>query len=400
MVCKGDKMISKRIQAVQPAATLAMSRMAKDMQAQGIDVINLGVGESDFQTPDNITQAAIKAIENHQTSFYTPTSGLNALKSAIVSQVKTRYAADILIDNVTVTTGAKLSLFALMQVLLNPGDNVVSAAPLWVSYVEQIKLASGKLHAIIPNNPELKLTREDLDAFPEHIKLIIVNSPNNPTGQVYSKAEIMAILEWAEAHETYVILDEIYGQLVYNGTTFTSGLQIQSLENSRMIIVDGVSKAYAMTGWRIGWTLASSEIIKGMNKLLDHMTSNPTAVAQYAAIEALLGDQSTVETMRLAFEQRLNKTFDALNSVPGLQVAVKPQGAFYLFPKVDNSIMLAAGVNNTNDLSMKLLQEAHVALPAGEGFSMPGYLRMGYAKDQVVLNEAVQRLTNFFQQYK
>ena len=138
-------MISKRIQAVQPAATLAMSRMAKDMQAQGIDVINLGVGESDFQTPDNITQAAIKAIENHQTSFYTPTSGLNALKSAIVSQVKTRYAADILIDNVTVTTGAKLSLFALMQVLLNPGDNVVSAAPLWVSYVEQIKLASGKL---------------------------------------------------------------------------------------------------------------------------------------------------------------------------------------------------------------------------------------------------------------
>ena len=171
----------------------------------------------------------------------------------------------------------------------------------------------------------------------------------------------MLDFDWAAVHDTYVILDEIYGQLVYNGATFTSGLQLQPLENSRMIIVDGVSKAYAMTGWRIGWTLASSEVIAAMNKLLDHMTSNPTAVAQYAAIAALTGDQSSVEVMRQAFEKRLNATFEALNNVPGLEVAVKPEGAFYLFPKVAPQVLAAAGVANTSELSMKVLKK-HASL--------------------------------------
>ena len=286
-----------------------------------------------------------------------------------------------------------------MQVLLNPGDVVVAAAPLWVSYVEQIKLADGQLQTIVPDNAALKLTVADLAALTTPVKAIIVNSPTNPTGQVYTRDELQAILDWANEHDTYVILDEIYGQLVYNGATFTSGLQLQPLENSRMIIVDGVSKAYAMTGWRIGWTLASSEVIVAMNKLLDHMTSNPTAVAQYAAIAALTGDQSSVEVMRQAFEKRLNATFDALNNVPGLEVAVKPEGAFYLFPKVEPQVLTAAGVADTSELSMKILKEARVAMPSGEGFGMPGYLRMGYAKDQAVLDEAVRRLTEFFQQY-
>ncbi|WP_294976099.1 pyridoxal phosphate-dependent aminotransferase [uncultured Leuconostoc sp.] len=392
-------MISEKAQAVQPAATLAMSKLAKDMQAEGIDVINLGVGESDFQTPQHIAKAATLAIESNKTSFYTPTSGVKELKQAIVNQVEQRYQASIKLNNVTVTTGAKLSLYVLMQTLLNPNDIVVAAAPLWVSYTEQIKLAGGIVQTILPKNDELKLTVTDLEKLSDQIKLIIVNSPTNPTGQVYSRQELIEILDWAKQHDTYIILDEIYGQLVYNGAIFTSGLQIKTLENSRMIIVDGVSKAYAMTGWRIGWTLASSEIIAAMNKLLDHMTSNPTAVAQYAAIAALNGDQSSVETMRLAFEKRLNTTFDLLNTVPGLQVTTKPQGAFYLFPKVSAEILLAAGVANTTDLSMKILEEAHVAMPSGEGFGMPGYLRMGYAKDQQVLNEAVRRLTTFFQQY-
>lgn len=392
-------MISKKAAQVQPAATLAMSGLAKDMQADGIDVINLGVGESDFQTPKHIAEAAISAIKLNKTSFYTPTSGVKELKQAIVNQVAQRYHADIALNNVTVTTGAKLSLYVLMQTLLNPNDIVVAAAPLWVSYIEQIKLAGGIVKTIQPKNEALKLTVADLEKVAEQVKLIIVNSPTNPTGQVYTRDELIAITDWAKQHDTYIILDEIYGQLVYNGTTFTSGLQIQPLENSRMIIVDGVSKAYAMTGWRIGWTLASSEIIAVMNKLLDHMTSNPTAVAQYAAIAALSGDQSSVETMRLAFEKRLNTTFDLLNTVPGLQVVSKPQGAFYLFPKVSDAMLLATGVADTSDLSMRILEEAHVAMPSGEGFGMPGYLRMGYAKDQVVLNEAVRRLTVFFQQY-
>ncbi|MBZ6001103.1 MAG: pyridoxal phosphate-dependent aminotransferase [Leuconostoc gelidum] len=392
-------MISEKAKAVQPAATLAMSKLAKDMQAEGIDVINLGVGESDFQTPKHIAEAAISAIESNKTSFYTPTSGVKELKQAIVNQVAKRYQASIELKNVTVTTGAKLSLYVLMQTLLNPNDIVVAAAPLWVSYIEQIKLAGGIVRTIQPKNDELKLTVDDLEKLSDHVKLIIVNSPTNPTGQVYSRQELVELLDWAKKHDTYIILDEIYGQLVYNGAVFTSGLQIKTLENSRMIIVDGVSKAYAMTGWRIGWTLASSEIITVMNKLLDHMTSNPTAVAQYAAIAALNGDQSSVETMRLAFEKRLNTTFNLLNTVPGLQVSTKPQGAFYLFPKVSAEILLAAGVANTSELSMKILEEAHVAMPSGEGFGMAGYLRMGYAKEQEVLNEAVRRLTVFFQQY-
>ncbi|CBL91816.1 aminotransferase [Leuconostoc gasicomitatum] len=392
-------MVSEKAKAVQPAATLAMSKLAKDMQAEGIDVINLGVGESDFQTPKHIAEAAISAIESNKTSFYTPTSGVKELKQAIVNQVAKRYQASIELKNVTVTTGAKLSLYVLMQTLLNPNDIVVAAAPLWVSYIEQIKLAGGIVRTIQPKNDELKLTVDDLEKISDHVKLIIVNSPTNPTGQVYSRQELVELLDWAKNHDTYIILDEIYGQLVYNGAVFTSGLQIKTLENSRMIIVDGVSKAYAMTGWRIGWTLASSEIITVMNKLLDHMTSNPTAVAQYAAIAALNGDQSSVEVMRLAFEKRLNTTFDLLNTVPGLQVSTKPQGAFYLFPKVSTEVLLAAGVANTSELSMKILEEAHVAMPSGEGFGMAGYLRMGYAKEQEVLNEAVRRLTVFFQQY-
>ncbi|AFS40597.1 pyridoxal phosphate-dependent aminotransferase [Leuconostoc gelidum] len=392
-------MISEKAKAVQPAATLAMSKLAKDMQAEGIDVINLGVGESDFQTPKYIAEAAISAIESNKTSFYTPTSGVKELKQAIVNQVAQRYQASIELKNVTVTTGAKLSLYVLMQTLLNPNDIVVAAAPLWVSYIEQIKLAGGIVRTIQPKNDELKLTVDDLEKLADHVKLIIVNSPTNPTGQVYSRQELVELLDWAKKHDTYIILDEIYGQLVYNGAVFTSGLQIKTLENSRMIIVDGVSKAYAMTGWRIGWTLASSEIITVMNKLLDHITSNPTAVAQYAAIAALNGNQSSVETMRLAFEKRLNTTFNLLNTVPGLQVSTKPQGAFYLFPKVSAEILLAAGVANTSELSMKILEEAHVAMPSGEGFGMAGYLRMGYAKEQEVLNEAVRRLTVFFQQY-
>ena len=392
-------MVSEKARAVQPAATLAMSKLAKDMQAEGIDVINLGVGESDFQTPKHIAEAAISAIESNKTSFYTPTSGVKELKQAIVNQVAKRYQASIELKNVTVTTGAKLSLYVLMQTLLNPNDIVVAATPLWVSYIEQIKLAGGIVRTIQPKNDELKLTVDDLEKISDHVKLIIVNSPTNPTGQVYSRQELVELLDWAKSHDTYIILDEIYGQLVYNGAVFTSGLQIKTLENSRMIIVDGVSKAYAMTGWRIGWTLASSEIITVMNKLLDHMTSNPTAVAQYAAIAALNGDQSSVEVMRLAFEKRLNTTFDLLNTVPGLQVSTKPQGAFYLFPKVSTEVLLAAGVANTSELSMKILEEAHVAMPSGEGFGMAGYLRMGYAKEQEVLNEAVRRLTVFFQQY-
>lgn len=391
--------LSKRISELTPSPTLAMNKKAKEMQAEGIDIINLGVGEPDFQTPDEIAEGAIQAIQAQKTSFYTATSGITELKSAIVSTVKDRYNATISPQNVTVTTGGKLSLYALMQTLLDPGDSVVTAAPYWVSYQEQVKLAGGFLEAIQPANPALKLTVADLEALTHPVKVIIINTPTNPTGQVYTRNEIIALLDWANQHDTYIILDEIYGQLVYNDTVFVSGLQIQPVDDSRMIIVDGVSKAYAMTGWRIGWTIADAKIITAMNKLLDHLTSNPTAVAQYAALAALRSNPDNIEKMRLAFEQRLNKTYTALNAVKGLSVALKPQGAFYLFPKVDKNVMVNIGVNSTEELSLKLLNEAHVALPAGEGFGMPGYLRISYAKSQDTLDQAISRLATFFNQY-
>lgn len=391
--------LSKRISELTPSPTLAMNKKAKEMQAEGIDIINLGVGEPDFQTPDEIAEGAIQAIQAQKTSFYTATSGITELKSAIVSTVKTRYNATISPQNVTVTTGGKLSLYALMQTLLDPGDSVVTAAPYWVSYQEQVKLAGGFLEAIQPANPALKLTVADLEALTHPVKVIIINTPTNPTGQVYTRNEIIALLDWANQHDTYIILDEIYGQLVYNDTVFVSGLQIQPVDDSRMIIVDGVSKAYAMTGWRIGWTIADAKIITAMNKLLDHLTSNPTAVAQYAALAALRSNPDNIEKMRLAFEQRLNKTYTALNAVKGLSVALKPQGAFYLFPKVDKNVMVNIGVNSTEELSLRLLNEAHVALPAGEGFGMPGYLRISYAKSQDTLDQAISRLATFFNQY-
>lgn len=211
------KTFSNRVNAITASPTLVMNGLAKQMQAEGIDVINLGVGEPDFQTPKNISDAAIEAIQAQKTSFYTPASGLPALKQAIVENVSQRYEAAITTQNVSVTTGAKLSLYVLMQVLLNPGDTVVTAAPEWVSYVEQIKLAGGELIEVHSESSSMKLTISDLDKIKETVKLVIVNSPTNPTGQVYSKQEIQDILDWSNTHGVYVILDEIYGQLVYNG---------------------------------------------------------------------------------------------------------------------------------------------------------------------------------------
>lgn len=388
--------LSQRVQAVTPSPTLVVSRKAKEMQAQGIDVINLGMGEPDFPTPGHIDEGAIEAIETDKTSFYTAASGMPELRQAIAARMSQRYGADLTADNVTVTTGAKLSLYVLMQTLVNPGDWVVTARPQWVSYVEQVKLAGGHFHSILPDNPALKLTLADLEALDHPVKVLILNSPTNPTGQVYSREELTGILNWAKQHDTYTILDEIYGQLVYNSAVFTSGLELQELNGSRMIIVDGVSKSYSMTGWRIGWTLADPQIIAAMNKLLGHMTSNASVVSQYAALSAISGSQDCVEEMRQTFEERLNQTFEQLSHLDFFELAVKPQGAFYLFPKVSPAAMAKVGASSTNELVAMILEKAHVALPSGEGFGMPGYLRISYAKDQTTLNQAISRLEEFF----
>ncbi|GAP03629.1 aspartate aminotransferase [Fructobacillus tropaeoli] len=388
---------SKRAQAVQPSATLAVSKKAKQMAAEGIDVINLGVGEPDFTTPTAISEAAIEAIEGGQTSFYTPVGGILPLREAIAEQTTKKTGQVLSPNQVTVTSGAKLSLYTIMQVLLNPGDQAVMPEPYWVSYVEQVRLAGGVATTVKPKTAAMKLTPADLDEVAGPVKLIILNNPSNPTGQVYSRAEVQALLDWADAHDSFLLSDEIYGQLVYNGQTFTSALSLKEIKDSRLIIVDGVSKSYSMTGWRLGWTIADEKIIAEMNKLLGHMTSNPAAVSQYAALAALTVDQQMVEDMRTTFESRLNATYDKLTAIPGLSVTPKPEGAFYLFFKVDQDLLDKPGLKSTIDFATALLEQAHVAIPAGEGFGMPGYLRLSYAKDQATINEALDRILAFVQ---
>ncbi|WP_288846331.1 pyridoxal phosphate-dependent aminotransferase [uncultured Fructobacillus sp.] len=388
---------SKRTQAVQPSATFAVSKKAKQMAAEGIDVINLGVGEPDFTTPKAISEAAIEAIEGGQTSFYTPVGGILPLREAIAEQMTEKTGQVLSPNQVTVTSGAKLSLYTIMQVLLNPGDQVVMPEPYWVSYVEQVRLAGGVATTVRPKTAAMKLTPADLDEVAGPVKLIILNNPSNPTGQVYSRDEVQALLDWADAHDSFLLSDEIYGQLVYNGQTFTSALSLKEIKDSRLIIVDGVSKSYSMTGWRLGWTIADEKIIAEMNKLLGHMTSNPAAVSQYAALAALTVDQQMVEDMRTTFESRLNATYDKLTAIPGLSVAQKPEGAFYLFFKVDQDLLDKLGLKSTIDFATALLEQAHVAIPAGEGFGMPGYLRLSYAKDQETINEALNRILAFVQ---
>lgn len=388
---------SKRTQAVRPSATLAVSKQAKQMAAAGIDVINLGVGEPDFTTPKAISEAAIAAIKGGQTSFYTPVGGILPLREAIAEQTTKKTGQALSANQVTVTSGAKLSLYTIMQVLLNPGDQVVMPEPYWVSYVEQVRLAGGVATTVKPKTAAMKLTPADLDDVAGPVKLIILNNPANPTGQVYSRAEVLALLDWADAHDSFLLSDEIYGQLVYNGQTFTSALALKKIKDSRLIIVDGVSKSYSMTGWRIGWTIADEKIIAEMNKLLGHMTSNPAAVSQYAALAALTVDQKMVEDMRATFESRLNETYAKLIAIPGLSVAQKPEGAFYLFFKVDQDLLDKLGLKSTLDFATALLKQAHVAIPAGEGFGMPGYLRLSYAQDQETINEALDRIMAFVQ---
>ncbi|MFT9416670.1 pyridoxal phosphate-dependent aminotransferase [Leuconostoc falkenbergense] len=389
-------MLAKRVDSLEASPTLAMGKKAKDMIADGIDVVNLSQGEPDFNTPDNIGRAARIAIKDHLTDSYTATNGLVELKNAVVAAAKRDYNVSLLTDQVVITTGAKLALYALMQILVDPGDLVITSAPFWVSYSEQVKLAGGSFKAIVSSDPQFKLTIDDLNKLEEKPKVVILNTPNNPSGAVYSKNELESIISWTKTNDVYLILDEIYGKLVYGDTVFHSGLSLESLVNSKMIIINGVSKAYAMTGWRIGWAIADVSITHAMTKILGHLTSNPTVVAQYAAIEALNGQQKSVETMRKSFESRLNFLYRDLSEIDNISIPFKPSGSFYIFFKIDSKFMKKNNFKNTNEISMALLSEEKLAIPSGEGFGMPGYLRLSYAKSEAELIEAVKRLKHFF----
>ena len=389
--------VSNRAQQLTPSVTLAAAAKAKALKAKGVDVLSLTVGEPDFVTPKNIQKAAIASIEDGRASYYTPSGGIPELKQAIVSYVEREYQLCYQPKQVIVTDGAKYALYLLFQAILNVGDEVIIPVPYWVSYGEQVKLAEGKpVFVSSTQEQSFKVSVAQLEAVrTDKTKAIILNSPSNPTGVIYTEEELRQIGEWAVAHNILIIADEIYGRLVYNGHRFTPIATISEAIRQQTIIINGVSKTYAMTGWRIGFAVGDEKIIQAMTQLASQSTSNPVAVSQYAAIEALTGEQSTVEDMRQAFEKRLNHIYPKVAALPGVSL-IKPEGAFYLFPNVKKTLEIC-GYDNVTNWVEDLLQEAHVALVTGEGFGAPEHVRMSYATDLMTLEKAIERMNDFIE---
>lgn len=389
--------LSEKIQRLEPSVTLAAAAKAKALKAQGRDILSLTVGEPDFATPENIQEAAIKAIKNGKASYYTPSAGIPELRQAVVAYLKQNYGVDYAPSQTIVTDGAKFALYALFQIILDPADEVIIPVPYWVSYGEQVKLAEGK--PVFVKGEErngFKVTVSQLEQVrTAKTKAIIINSPSNPTGMIYEKNELQAIGEWAVKNDILIVADDIYGRLVYNGNEFTPIATISEAIRQQTIIINGVSKTYAMTGWRIGYAVGNQEIINGMIAIASQSTSNPTAVSQYAAVEALTGTQDTVEEMRSAFEERLNIIYPLVSNLPGVTIN-KPQGAFYLFPNVKQT-MAICGYENVTRWVEDLLEETGVALVTGEGFGAPENVRMSYAADLGTLEEAVRRIARFIE---
>ena len=389
--------VSNRAQQLTPSVTLAAAAKAKALKAKGVDVLSLTVGEPDFVTPKNIQKAAIASIEDGRASYYTPSGGIPELKQAIVSYVEREYQLRYQPKQVIVTDGAKYALYLLFQAILNVGDEVIIPVPYWVSYGEQVKLAEGKpVFVSSTQEQSFKVSVAQLEAVrTDKTKAIILNAPSNPTGVIYTEEELRQIGEWAVAHNILIIADDIYGRLVYNGHRFTPIATISEAIRQQTIIINGVSKTYAMTGWRIGFAVGDEKIIQAMTQLASQSTSNPVAVSQYAAIEALTGEQSTVEDMRQAFEKRLNHIYPKVAALPGVSL-IKPEGAFYLFPNVKKTLEIC-GYDNVTNWVEDLLQEAHVALVTGEGFGAPEHVRMSYATDLKKKKKAIERMNDFIE---
>ena len=386
--------LSDCINRLAPSATLAMSQKSSEMKAQGIDVINLSVGEPDFNTPDHIKEAAKKAIDDNY-SRYSPVAGYASLREAIVRKLKRENGLDYTSAQISVSNGAKQGVCNTVMALVNKGDEVIIPPPYWVSYPQMVKMADGE--PVIVNTgfeQDFKMTAQQLEqAITPKTRLLILCSPSNPTGSVYSREELRELAEVILRHDgVYVLADEIYEHINYTGH-HESIAQFEGMQE-RCIIVNGVSKAYAMTGWRIGYIAAPEWIVKGCNKLQGQYTSGPCSVSQKAAEAAYDSPQSCVEEMRKAFERRRNLIVDLAKDIPGLEVNC-PQGAFYLFPKCSSFFGKSDGtrvINSSTDLAMYLLEEAHVATVGGDAFGDSDCFRMSYATSDENIRTAMGRI--------
>ena len=394
--------LSDRLNRLAPSATLAMSQKSSEMKAQGIDVINMSVGEPDFMTPDHVKEAGKKAIDDNF-SKYSPVPGYPVLRDAISRKLKKENNLDYVPSEIIVGTGGKQGVCNAILALVNPGDEVVIPAPYWVSYPQMVKLAGG-VPVVVPAGIEqdFKITAEQLEAaVTPKTKMIILCSPSNPTGSVYSKEELDALAKVVMSHEElYVLSDEIYEHINYIGGH--SSIAACPGMKERTIICNGVSKAYAMTGWRLGWVAAPEWIVKGLNKLQGQYTSGTSSVSQIAAVAAYGEDQSSVAEFRESFRRRRDLIVSLAKDIPGLEVNV-PQGAFYLFPKCSSFFGKSDGkhvINNSSDFAMYLLEEGRVAMVGGDAFGSPDCFRMSYATSDDNIKEALRRIKEVLSKLK
>lgn len=386
--------LSNRLNRLSPSATLAMSQKSGELRAQGVDIINMSVGEPDFNTPDHIKAAAERAIQENY-SRYSPVAGYASLREAIAAKLQRENGLTYSPAAICVSNGAKQSVCNTLMALVNPGDEVIIPAPYWVSYPEMVKLAGGTpVIVAAPIEQDFKMTAEQLEAaITPATRALILCSPSNPTGSVYSKEELRALAEVLERHERVLVLsDEIYEHINYIGR-HESIAQFEAVRD-RVVVINGVSKAYAMTGWRIGYIAGPEWIVKGCNKLQGQYTSGPCSVSQKAAEAAYNGPQDCVEEMRRAFERRRDLIVRLARAIPGLEVN-HPQGAFYLFPRCSSYFGKADGervIKDSMDLAMYLLEVGHVATVGGAAFGDPDCIRMSYATSDENIEEALRRM--------
>lgn len=384
---------SNRANSVQASATVTINAKATQLKSQGIDVINLSVGEPDFDTPQPIKDAAIKAINTGYTK-YTAIDGIPALKDAIIEKFKTENHLNYTRDQILVSCGAKHSLYNLMQAIINPGDEVIIPAPYWVSYPAMVALAEG-VSVIIPTDVEsrFKITAKQLEkAITPKTKLLILNSPSNPTGMSYTKNELLALADVLLKHPNILITsDDMYEHIYWGQEPFLNIVNACSALYNRTIVCNGVSKAYAMTGWRIGYAAGPQTVIKAMAKVQSHSTSNPSSISQYAALAALQGNKDFIAKLKTIFKERHDFFQQKISSIPGV-VCPPADGAFYLFPNVKKAI---ARLQLANDVALSelILEKAHVAVVPGTEFGAPGFIRLSYATNIDTLKKAVERLT-------
>lgn len=385
-------MLAPRINNVTLSGTMEIASKTIEMQSSGINVFNLCVGEPDLPTPENIKEAANKAIFENKTK-YTLNTGIVELRKAICEKFKKEYNSDYDINEVIVSNGAKQSVYNALQTIITDGDEVLIPLPYYVSYPEMVKLAGGipKFVATQLSNSYKMTPDEFKNSITSKSKVLILCNPNNPTGSVYTKEELSSIVEIAVDNNLVVISDEIYEKLIYNPAVFTSVTELNHKYKDSLIVINGVSKAYSMTGWRIGYAVSSKEICTGMSKLQSHSTSGAGSISQYASLEALTGSQKSVENQRRIFEERRDLLISKLGEIDSLNF-IHPDGAFYLFVGIQDVLKKSQIINDSREFCMKLLNEGHVATVPGTVFGMEGYIRLSYSKSKEELLSAVERI--------